>query len=83
MFKKSPTTVAEAVAPFKEVQKHLRLVINKSIARRNEARRLVDKAEAALVTVKKGAQVEQDTAASELAQAEKIMAALSAVLGES
>ncbi len=82
MFKKKPTTVTEAVAPFKEVQQNLRQVVKGAVGHRNEHRRRVEVAERHLATVRKDAQAEQDLAGQEIDQAEKILAALAAIVGE-
>lgn len=71
MFTKTPTTVAEAVAPFKAVQTNLGLVVKKALATRQEARRQIVTAERA-----------ERLAGDEIAQAEKIQKALASIVGD-
>lgn len=85
MFKKKtlpPTTVAEAIAPFKQVKDNLITVMKTVSDRRTTANKRIADAEDYAAQVKKDETAAIGTADAELAQAEKITKALSDILGE-
>lgn len=81
MFKKKPATVAEAVAPFKQVRDGLRAVVTQATARRQAADASVSEAEKHLAAVRKDARAESEVAAAEIDQARKVLDALAALVG--
>ncbi|QGH74856.1 hypothetical protein MAL1_00110 [Bacteriophage DSS3_MAL1] len=80
--KVAPTTVAEAIAPFKEVKDNLIAVIGSKQSRIDEAARRKADAEAYALQVQKDENAAAEAADKELKQAQKVVEALSAILGE-
>lgn len=80
--KVAPTTVAEAIAPFKEVKDNLIDVIKKRSERRLVSERRIKDAEAYAAQVKRDETAASNEALAEIEQAEKIADALATILGE-
>lgn len=85
MFKKKttpPTTVNEAIAPFRQVKDNLAAVMGQHAARKAEATKRIEDAKSYAAQVEKDETAAAEAAAQEIAQAEKIATALSNLLGE-
>ncbi|AMO44136.1 hypothetical protein vBRpoSV10_78 [Ruegeria phage vB_RpoS-V10] len=85
MFKKKivvPTTVAEAIQPFRDVQTGLAAVLEKHIARKQTAAKRIEDAKAYAEQVAVDETAASEAAALEIAQAQKISDALAKLLGD-
>jgi hypothetical protein len=77
-----PTTVSEAIQPFRDVQAGLLSVMERSASRKKIARERMKSAKLYAETVEQTETEAADAAQKELDQAEKIANALAALLGE-
>lgn len=78
----TPTTVAEAIAPFKQVKDNLVAVMGQNSARKAEATKRIDDARAYAAQVEKDETAAAKAAQAEMDQAAKIAEALGTLLGE-
>lgn len=77
-----PTTVAEAIAPFREVKDNLVAVIKSRTDRRATAERRIDDAQKYAEEVRITETAVANAADAEILQAQKVIESLSAILGE-
>lgn len=85
LFKKIPApvkTVAEAIAPFREVQNNLQNVMKETDRVQTEAAKRIEDAKIYATEVEKTEGVRMGSASAEQESALKILKALSSILGE-
>lgn len=85
LFQKLPkpaSTVAEAIAPFRQVKDNLGSVLGEAARVKHEAAKRIADARAYANEVEQSETERAESASAEQAQAEKILKALSAILGE-
>ncbi|QJA43133.1 hypothetical protein [Phaeobacter phage MD18] len=80
--KVAPTTVAEAIAPFREVKDNLVAVIKSRTERRATAERRIDDAKKYAEDVRVTETAVANAADAEILQAQKVIESLSAILGD-
>lgn len=80
--KVAPSTVAEAIAPFREVKDNLVAVITARTARRAESERRIKDAEKYVEEVRTTETAVANAADAEITQAQKVIESLSAILGD-
>ena len=78
----TPTTVEEAIAPFRMVKDNLGIVLTKANDTKNEAARRIEDAKAYAAEVEKMESARASSASAEQDRAVKILQALSTILGE-
>ena len=78
----APTTVEEAIAPFRTVKDNLVSVMSKAHNTKNEAARRIEDAKAYAAEVEKMESERSVSASAEEDRAVKILQALSTILGE-